>query len=319
MQLQQLWNEVSELLRSIQHSLEHVCWEVVHWESCKKLRFTRLSNSIFTNGSPNPEQKTKPSIDYQEKMNLSCEFYILADQRERKKKWKEKRKYDPLGVWGWRWCQLQLARCEQYIKAYQNTGGNENQKRNRVHPDYSNDRNPQKTEETCCHSNINEQLSANAGIKKNSKREIIIIIIIISEERKMTSTWEYWKQTPSNKWRWKKKTTKEGLRRTMKLIETKFCSRNFIKRTWAAILIRYSGPFLKLTKKELKKMDQRTRKLITMYKVLHRKDDIDRLYGKVTGKVGNRRTNRDHPNYRNPKIGQNTVKNPIDFRRVAVT
>ena len=43
-------------------------------------------------------------------------------------------------------------------------------------------------------------------------------------------------------------------------------------------LIRYSGPFLKWTRDELKQMDQRTIKLMTMQKALHPRDDIDRLY-----------------------------------------
>ena len=43
-------------------------------------------------------------------------------------------------------------------------------------------------------------------------------------------------------------------------------------------LIRYSGPFLKLTRDELKQLDQRTRKLMTMHKALHPRDDVDRLY-----------------------------------------
>ena len=51
-------------------------------------------------------------------------------------------------------------------------------------------------------------------------------------------------------------------------------------------LVRYSGPFLKWTRDELKQMDQRTRKLMTMHKVLHHKDDVDRLY--VSRKEGGR-------------------------------
>ena len=43
-------------------------------------------------------------------------------------------------------------------------------------------------------------------------------------------------------------------------------------------LINYSGSFLKWTREELKQMDQRTRKLMTMYKALHPRDDVDRLY-----------------------------------------
>ena len=63
---------------------------------------------------------------------------------------------------------------------------------------------------------------------------------------------------------------------------------NFIKgiNTWAVPLVRYSGPFLKWTR-ELKQMDQRTRKLMTMLKALYPRDDVDRLY--VSKKEGGRR------------------------------
>ena len=42
---------------------------------------------------------------------------------------------------------------------------------------------------------------------------------------------------------------KEYLRRTRKLLETKLSSKNLFKgiNTWAVILVRYSGPFLKWT------------------------------------------------------------------------
>ena len=78
----------------------------------------------------------------------------------------------------------------------------------------------------------------------------------------------------------KDKIRKEYLRRTRKLLETKLSSRNLIKgiNTWAVSLVRYSGPFLKWTRDELKQMDQRTRKLMTMHKALHPRDDVDRLY-----------------------------------------
>ena len=46
--------------------------------------------------------------------------------------------------------------------------------------------------------------------------------------------------------------------------------------TLVCSLVRYSGPFLKWTKEE--QMDQRTRKLMTMHKALHPRDDVDRLY-----------------------------------------
>ena len=78
----------------------------------------------------------------------------------------------------------------------------------------------------------------------------------------------------------KDKIQKEYLRRTRKLFETKLSSRNLIKGIdiWAVSLVRYSGPFLKWTKDELKQMDQRTRKLMTMHKILHPRDDVDKLY-----------------------------------------
>ena len=77
----------------------------------------------------------------------------------------------------------------------------------------------------------------------------------------------------------KEKIQKENLRRTRKLLETKLNSRNLIKGI-------YPGPFLKWTRDELKQMDQRTRKLMTRHKVLHPRDDVDRLY--VSRKEGGR-------------------------------
>ena len=86
----------------------------------------------------------------------------------------------------------------------------------------------------------------------------------------------------------KDKIQKEYLRTTRKLLETKLSYRNLIKgiKTWAVLLVRYSGPFLKWTREELKQMDERTRKLVTMHKVLHPRDDVDRLY--VSRKEGER-------------------------------
>ena len=78
----------------------------------------------------------------------------------------------------------------------------------------------------------------------------------------------------------KNKIPKEYLRRTKKLLETKLNCRNLIKiiNTLAVLLVRYSGPFLKWTRDELRQMDQRTRKLMTMHKALHPWDDVDRRY-----------------------------------------
>ena len=58
------------------------------------------------------------------------------------------------------------------------------------------------------------------------------------------------------------------------------------KLLWDSYIVRYSGPFLKWTRDELKQMDQRTRKLMTMHKALHLRDDVDRLY--VSRKEGGR-------------------------------
>ena len=56
--------------------------------------------------------------------------------------------------------------------------------------------------------------------------------------------------------------------------------------TCAVPLVRYLGSFLKWTWEELKQMDQRTRKLITMHKALYPRHDVDRLY--VSRKEGGR-------------------------------
>ena len=102
---------------------------------------------------------------------------------------------------------------------------------------------------------------------------------------KSTNTWVSWRLPPSNK---KDTIRKEYLRRTRKLPETKLPSRNLIKgiNTWAVALVRFLGPFLKWTREKLKQMDQRTRKLMTMHKPLHPRDNVDRLY--VSLKEGER-------------------------------
>ena len=86
----------------------------------------------------------------------------------------------------------------------------------------------------------------------------------------------------------KNKIQKEYLRRTRKLLETKLNSRNLIKgiNTRAVPLVRYSGHFLKWTRDELRQMERRTRKLMTMHEALHPRDDVDRLY--VSRKEGGR-------------------------------
>ena len=87
----------------------------------------------------------------------------------------------------------------------------------------------------------------------------------------------------------KNKIQKEYLRRTRKLLETKLSDRNLIKgiNTWAVHLVRYSVPFLRWTRDELRQINRRSRILMTMHKALHPKDVVDRLY--VPRKEGGRR------------------------------
>ena len=102
-----------------------------------------------------------------------------------------------------------------------------------------------------------------------------------------TNTWKYWKRTPLNKWRWKKKNLKKK-NNPGKLLVTELHSRNLIKKinTWAVSFVRYSAPFWKWTREEIQQMDPRTRKLMTMHKALHLRKDVDRLY--VPRKEGER-------------------------------
>ena len=78
----------------------------------------------------------------------------------------------------------------------------------------------------------------------------------------------------------KDKIQKEYIRKTRKLLDRKLSSRNLIKgiNTWTVPIVSYSQPLLKWTRDELKQMDQRTRKLMTMHKALHLRNDVGRLY-----------------------------------------
>ena len=80
----------------------------------------------------------------------------------------------------------------------------------------------------------------------------------------------------------KERIKKEYLRRTRKLLETKLCNRNLIKRinTWALSLVRYSVTFFLSApeKNFIKWTKKKTRKLMTMHMALHPSDDVDRLY-----------------------------------------
>ena len=48
--------------------------------------------------------------------------------------------------------------------------------------------------------------------------------------------------------------------------------------TWAVSLLRYNGGIIKWTKDELKRMDRKTQKLMTIHGALHPESDVDRIY-----------------------------------------
>ena len=62
-----------------------------------------------------------------------------------------------------------------------------------------------------------------------------------------------------------------------RFLKTKHYRKNLVKgmSTWVVSPVRYSEPFLKWSSEV---MDQKTRKLVNMHKVLHLKGVIDRLY-----------------------------------------
>ena len=99
------------------------------------------------------------------------------------------------------------------------------------------------------------------------------------EKRKPTNTWASWEADTFKQVEMKENIKKEYFRRTRMLLQTKLYSRNLIqgRNTRAVSIVRYSGQFFKLAR-ELKEMYQRTKKLMTMHKSLHPRDNIDRIY-----------------------------------------
>ena len=78
----------------------------------------------------------------------------------------------------------------------------------------------------------------------------------------------------------KEKVSKEYLKRVRKLGKSKLNGRNLIQgiNTWAVSLIRYAGGIINWTKKELRDLDTRTRKTLTMNRALNSRDCVARLY-----------------------------------------
>ena len=78
----------------------------------------------------------------------------------------------------------------------------------------------------------------------------------------------------------KKKITKEYYRRLKLILKSKLNGRNIILaiNTWAVAVITYGAGIIDWNMGELKQVDRKTRKIMTMNGALHPKSDIDRLY-----------------------------------------
>ena len=87
----------------------------------------------------------------------------------------------------------------------------------------------------------------------------------------------------------KKKFTKEYLRWLRFILRSKLNGRNKIMavNTWAVSVIRYGAAILKWYADELKSLDRRTTKFMTMHGALHLKSDVDRVY--FSREMGGRR------------------------------
>ena len=78
----------------------------------------------------------------------------------------------------------------------------------------------------------------------------------------------------------KEKFSKEYLRRLRLILRSKLNGRNKIMavNTWAVSVMRYGAGILKWNIDEIKSLDRRTRKFMTMHGLLQPKGDIDRVY-----------------------------------------
>ena len=65
-----------------------------------------------------------------------------------------------------------------------------------------------------------------------------------------------------------------------KLLKSRLNSGNLFSaiNTWAVALFRYSAGILEWTKAELQEIDRRTRKRLTIYKGMHPRSDVGKLY-----------------------------------------
>ena len=73
---------------------------------------------------------------------------------------------------------------------------------------------------------------------------------------------------------------KEYTRRLKLVLKSKLNGKNKIVaiNTWAIAVLRYGAGLVNWNKDEVKKLDRKTRKIMTMYGALHPKSDVDRIY-----------------------------------------
>ena len=78
----------------------------------------------------------------------------------------------------------------------------------------------------------------------------------------------------------KEQVTSEYKRRLKNILKSKFNAENLTRaiNTWAVSIFRYSAGIIDWTKQELQNIDRKTRKVMTVYKALHPKADVDKLY-----------------------------------------
>ena len=78
----------------------------------------------------------------------------------------------------------------------------------------------------------------------------------------------------------KERLKKEYIRRVKKCLKSKLNGGNMVKaiNTWAVSLMRYSSGIVEWTKADLDVTDRKTRKLMTMYGMLHPLSNVSRLY-----------------------------------------
>ena len=78
----------------------------------------------------------------------------------------------------------------------------------------------------------------------------------------------------------KDKIKKEYYKRVRQLTSSNLNGRNTMRaiNSWGVSLVRYSAGILKWTKDELKTMDRKTQKIMTMDRMYHSQSDTDKLY-----------------------------------------